>query len=243
VVVLDPTSDVALRGAPVAVIDFETTGPDPLTCRPVQVAVAWCRLGDTEPEIALKMLIDPGEPIPPGATAVHHITDEMVRGARPWPDAVSEVVQAVHGRFLAAFNLPFDWQVLARGLAEAGRDPSEVPFGALDPLVWAKTAQRYEKSKRLVDVAGRFGIEVDAHDAAGDALATALIMPKLLHQLGRHAECGAAPLRSVGGMWAWTRARGIADDLGYAQWCASKGRPAPTLVWERLAVGWLPAVG
>lgn len=234
-IVLSPHDPRPLRGAPVAVIDFETTGPDPRTCRPVQVAVATCRLGDEEPTVALSLLIHPGEPIPAEASAVHGIHDADVADAPTWPEALPAVLDAIGGHVLAAFNLPFDWQVLSRGIIEAGLDPALVPFGALDPLVWAKVVMRYQKGKKLVDVAGRYDVPIQAHDAAGDALATALIMPRLLHDLGRHREGGAAPLRSVAAIWDWTCKAGVAEDQGFADWCARQGRPAPDLVWGRLA--------
>ncbi|HMV67643.1 MAG TPA: 3'-5' exonuclease [Myxococcota bacterium] len=241
-VVVDPDAARPLRGAPVAVLDFETTGPDPRACRPVQVAVTWCLLGDTEPEVALQTLIDPGEPIPAEATAVHHISDAMVRGAPRWPDVVPELLRALEGRVLAAFNLTFDWQVLVRGVAETGLDPALVPFGALDPLVWAKVVHRFKKGKRLTDVCERYGVPIAAHDAAADTIATAQVMPKLLHDLGRHKECGPEPLRSVGGMWAWTRRQAVVEDKGFATWCAGAGRPAPVTYWEELlAGGWRPS--
>lgn len=233
--VMDPNAARPLRGAPIAVLDFETTGPDPTSCLPVQVAVCHAALGDSEPEVVYKSYIDPGVSIPAESTAVHHITDAHVQGAPRWPEAVRALVPHLEGRVLVAFNLPFDWQVLVRGWVEVGGDAAELPFGALDPLVWAKVVHRYQKGKRLVDVAGRYGIEVDAHDAAGDVLATALLMPKLLHDLGRHRECGKPPLMSVGAMWAWTRARGIEEDRGYAAWCRTQNKPEPASVWERLA--------
>ncbi len=232
--VIDPHDPRPLRGAPVATFDFETTGPDPATAVPVQFAVAWCDLGDTEPEIGLSMLINPGVPIPEGAAAVHGITDDMVADAPTWPEALPLLLQALEGRVLAAYNLPYDWQILARGIADAGLAADEVPFGALDPLVWAKVVHRYDKGKRLVDTAARYGIEVDAHDAAGDALATAKLMPRLLHALGRHRECGPDPLRSVGAMWAWTRDTGVREENGFAAWCARQGRPEPTRPWRLL---------
>lgn len=239
--VVDPSAPRALRGAPIAVLDFETTGPDPRTCIPVQVAVTHCLLGDSAPEVVHQALINPGVPIPPDATAVHRITDEMVRGAPGWPEAVHDVLRALEGRVLVAFNLTFDWQVLVRGVKAAGLDPACVPLGALDPLVWTKVVHRYEKGKRLTDVCARYGVPIEAHDAAADTVATALVMPKLLHDLGRHPDCGVPPLRSVGGMWAWTRQRAIAEDQGYAAWCARSGRPPPTLYWEELVSGsWSP---
>jgi DNA polymerase-3 subunit epsilon len=233
-IVIPPQDPRPLRGAPCAFLDFESTGPDPRTALPVQVAVVHCELGDAAPRVVYASLIDPGVPIPPESTAVHRITDAMVEGAPRWPEAVRAVLDAIRGRVLGAFNLPYDWQILARGAADIGLAPADLPFGALDPLVWAKTVHRFEKSKRLVDVCGRYGIEVDAHDASADALATAQLAPKLLHDLGRHRECGAEPLRSVAGIWAWTVAAAVRDDASYAAWCARNGRPAPSSSWREL---------
>jgi DNA polymerase III epsilon subunit-like protein len=238
--VCSPNSGLSLRGAPIAVLDFETTGPDPRSCEPVQAAVVHCRLGDSEPEVVFNQLIQPGCAIPEGARAVHGISDEMVADAPTFAEAFPALWRALDGRVLVAFNLPFDWQVLARGAARVGVAREDLPFGALDPLVWAKVAQRYERGKRLVDVATRYGVEVDAHDAAGDAIATARIMPRLLHDLGRHRECGREPLLSVGAMWAWTSAQGIKEDASFAEWRARKGQEAPTQVWKELVEGWWP---
>ena len=239
--VMDPAAKRPLRGAPVAVLDFETTGPDPRSCVPVQVAVAHYLLGDSEPDVVYASLINPGVPIPEGATAVHHITDEAVKDAPTWTEALEPLLHALEGRVLVAFNLPFDWQILARGVVASGRSLSELPFGGLDPLVWAKVAHRYQKGKKLVDVAARYNVPIDAHDASGDVLATARVMPKLLHDLGRHQECGRDPLLSVGAMWAWTLRNALAEDRGYAAWCRTQGRLDPILYWEELSSNaWIP---
>ncbi|MGC6513997.1 MAG: exonuclease domain-containing protein [Myxococcota bacterium] len=235
--VRSPFDPCALRGVPVAVIDFETTGANPKTCEPVQVAVVHCNLGDTEPTLVHKALIRPEGPIEPGATAVHGITADMVSDAPGFADHLPTLLESLEGRVLAAFNLPFDWQVLSLGMTLAGLDAAEVPFGALDPLVWAKVVHRYERGKKLVDVAGRYGVEVDAHDAAGDALATATIMPKLLHDLGRHPEGGRAPLLSVEAMWRWTMAHGVAEEEGYAAWRVANGRSDIERTWANLTEG------
>lgn len=233
--VMNPASERALRGAPVAVLDFETTGPDPEEAQPVQVAVVHTALGEDEPKVVYKALIQPGCPISPGAAAVHGITEAMVADATPWVDAVPELLPYLEGRALAAYNLPFDWLILSRGIAAAGLDPAALPFGALDPLVWVKVAQRYERGKRLEQVCERLGVHLDAHDAAGDALATAQIMPMLLHTLGRHKECGRDPLLSVGAMWAWTKNAGQREERGFAAWRAKQGQAAPRMLWAELA--------
>lgn len=229
--VLPPTSERALRGAPVAVLDFETTGPDPETAIPVQVAVVHCALGDDEPEVVFQTLVQPGVPIPAGASAVHHIFDADVVDAPTWPEVLPRLLGALEGRVLAAYNLPFDWTILARGVRDAGYAAEALPFGTLDPLVWAQIAQKYKAGKKLVDVAGRYGIAVDAHDAAGDALATALVMPRLLHDLGRHPACGRSPLLSVDAIWRWTCGAARAVENERADYHRSTGRPAFEGAW------------
>ena len=54
----------------------------------------------------LSALEDPGRPIPPEATAVHHITDEMVKGHRSDDAAVAEVLRDVS--LVIAHNSTFD---------------------------------------------------------------------------------------------------------------------------------------
>lgn len=80
-------------------IDVETTGvPSPTTPQAI-VECAWCDLqlpGAAGPPASnlegavistpFSLLIDPGRPIPPEASAVHHITDNDVAG-QPSPDA------------------------------------------------------------------------------------------------------------------------------------------------------------
>lgn len=233
-IVLDPNSSRPLRGVPVAVLDFETTGPDPQTCFPVQVGIVRCFLGDSEPWVRLDTLVNPGVPIDPGATAVHHITDEQVANAPRWLDMVDEIVRLLDDHLLVAYNLPFDWQILRRGVIASGRDASVLPFGGLDPLVGYKVAHRYEKGKKLVDAAAYYGETFGAHNAAEDARVTAKILPRILHDLGQMPVCGRGPLLSVGAMWAWTRRHGLNEEESYVAWCAKNDREPPKRVWQRL---------
>ena len=72
------------------VVDVETTGAEE-TDRVVECAVVSahpfgkeeCRVGYWQ---SLSSLFDPGIPIPPDASAVHHITDEDVKGCRAFLD-------------------------------------------------------------------------------------------------------------------------------------------------------------
>lgn len=64
------------------VIDVEGTDRDPHVSEAVEVA--WQDIDRALPEIqfgAISMLLNPGIPIPPSASAVHHLVDEDVAGA------------------------------------------------------------------------------------------------------------------------------------------------------------------
>jgi len=76
-------------------IDLETTGFDPKKDRIVSVGA--CALDSAGREIgSMTMLCNPGIPIPPEATAVHGITDEMVQLLPSWQLAVSALDTFVH---------------------------------------------------------------------------------------------------------------------------------------------------
>lgn len=62
-------------------IDFETTGIPTETDKHAIVEIGWCDLADGVLSLPQSVLCDPGRPIPHEAMAVHHITDDMVKGA------------------------------------------------------------------------------------------------------------------------------------------------------------------
>ncbi|MBI2568613.1 MAG: 3'-5' exonuclease [Candidatus Schekmanbacteria bacterium] len=86
------------------VVDVETTGFSPTADRVVEVA--WVDIAPSGEVVNRQdYLVNPGMPIPPAASAVHHITDDMVASApafaEVWPGAPE-------GLRLAAHNAEFD---------------------------------------------------------------------------------------------------------------------------------------
>lgn len=113
--------------------DTETTGLSPERDRIIEIAAY-----DPTRDLSLVKFINPGCPIPPEATAIHHITDEMVSGAPGFTDVAAafaafcegEVVLIAHNN--DAFDLPF----LRKEFGRAGIDMPGWPF--LDSLKWAR---------------------------------------------------------------------------------------------------------
>ncbi len=64
----------------------------------------------------LDALVDPGEPIPAEASAVHGIGDEDVRGAPDFGAVLERLTGAVEGRRVLVYNMGFDLGVLRHEL-------------------------------------------------------------------------------------------------------------------------------
>lgn len=103
----------------------------------------------------------------------------------------------------------------------------------LDPLVWAKVIDKYERGKKLEDVAARRGLSYAAHDARGDVEVTVKLMPRLLRELGQGGYVRRPGLERVDAFWQWQRATALAQELEYRDWRRSQGRGDPTMSWHQ----------
>jgi DNA polymerase III subunit epsilon len=165
--------------APFAALDFEATGTDPFTARPVSFAFA---IVDAKGKVVseLSSLIDCGVEIPAEATAVHGITTEDVRegGVDPaWAmEQITNLIDAAaHERApLVIMNARYDWPLLLAESIRSGRLwMCNVPL--LDPGLLDKGNDKYRKGKRkLVDLCAHYGVPLEAaHTAGADAVAAA----------------------------------------------------------------------
>ncbi|MGN6444943.1 exonuclease domain-containing protein [Amnibacterium sp.] len=173
-----PEAPLPAWASALGVFDLETTGIDTSTARIVTAHVGV--IDETGAVVERKdWIVDPGVPIPEGASAVHGITDERARRfGRPPGEVVAEILAAIRSVFLRGFplvvyNAPYDLTLLA---AEAERHrlwPLEVTAPIVDPFVLDKQIDRFRKGKRtLAAAAEAYGVDLtDAHDAGADAIA------------------------------------------------------------------------
>ncbi|BCL13011.1 3'-5' exonuclease [Micromonospora sagamiensis] len=159
---------------PLVGFDLEATVPQPMRTRIVSAALTYADgTQDT-------WLIDPGVPIPPDATALHGITDDMVRAnGRPAHEALAEIGTAVAKLVadttpLVAFCAPYDVTALHSELARHGL-PSIAWDRAVivDPSVLHREVERYwSGGRQLGDLCPYYEVEPGtAHEAASDARA------------------------------------------------------------------------
>lgn len=177
-----------LKGCPFAAIDTETTGLDTSTARVVEVAVVHGAIGSDEVSVAYRTYVRPPDPLPAESTRVTGIDDAMVADAPPFARVVDDLNRALEGRLVVAFNVPYDWRVLREEYARAARTP--IPLTWLDLLVVRRASKRGRPGK-LVEIAQEHGIHLDAHGAAGDALATAMLATPLLRYAWSVGALGA----------------------------------------------------
>lgn len=104
---------------PIAFIDLETTGVNISLDRIVEIAVVKI-LPDGSKQVKRK-LINPLMPIPAGSSAVHGITDEMVKDAPPFKQVANEIKQFIDSCDLGGYNSNrFDVPMLIEEFLRAG---------------------------------------------------------------------------------------------------------------------------
>lgn len=166
------------------VFDCEMTGLDPRRGDEI-VSIAGARIvnGRVLTGEVFDLLVNPGRPIPPASTDIHHITDQMVARAPKVGTALKRFHTFAHDQVLVAHNAAFDMAFLAKDQETAGVRFDNV---VLDTVLLAAWLQGANSILTLDALADRFNVpicETDRHTARGDALATAHVFVKLIRLL------------------------------------------------------------
>ncbi|MEV6652183.1 3'-5' exonuclease [Streptomyces sp. NPDC051219] len=207
---------------PLAAFDTETTGVDVEVDRIVSAAIVVQDTTGARPR-ATHWLVNPGIPVPPGATEVHGLTDDHLQRNGRWPAPVVEEIaralaeQSAAGRPLVVMNAPFDLTLLDRELrrhraSSLARYLDNRPLYVLDPRVLDKHLDRYRKGRRtLTDLCAQYGVVLDgAHDAAADAAASLEVVRAVGRRFASRLErLTPAELHTLQAVWHAAQARGL----------------------------------
>ncbi len=87
---------------PIAFIDLETTGVNISVDRIVEIAIV--KISPDGTRLVKRKLINPLIPIPEGSSAIHGITDEMVKDAPSFKQAANELKQFMENCDLGGYN-------------------------------------------------------------------------------------------------------------------------------------------
>ena len=191
------------------VVDLETTGMDPHKDRVVSVGAfrvvgGRVRLGEVFSE-----LVNPGRDIPPESIKVHAIVPGMTRDARPAWEVFDDFLEFLGDDILVAHHARFDLFFINWVMRQ--RYGFRLQNLVVDTVLMCRNAllepdpygvRRGAKRCGLDTLVERYGIELpERHTALGDALATALILQRLLPELARAGWSTLKELVDVAGVW------------------------------------------
>ena len=170
-----------LDRVPVVSLDLETTGLRARTDRIVQIGAI-----QSQDELArFAALVHPGVPIPPAATRIHGITDDMVSGAEELPLVMPRLRAQVAGCLILGYNIGFDLAVLD---AEAARHGLDWGWNAALCLRQLATCLLGPETMMMLGdleaLADHYRVPVvDRHTALGDAAITLGVYHRMLPSL------------------------------------------------------------
>lgn len=226
---------------PIIVFDLETTGVDVVKDRIVQIGIRKIMPDGTER--TKSVLVNPTMLIPPGAMAVHKITDEMVATAPTFKQIAVSMYEYFNGCDLMGFNSDrFDIPLLSEEFNRCG-----ITF----PGVGVKFVDIYKLEKKinshkLTETYKRYtGKELEgAHDALNDVNGTWDVFKAQVEKYDLPTDIeGITSIYSDGndifdlagkmyikdGTVNWSfgknKDKPVTDDMGYTNWFLSKDFP------------------
>jgi DNA polymerase-3 subunit epsilon len=187
--------DRPLSELPLAIIDFETTGLSPKTgARVVEVAVT--HIEPTQvPSVALDTLIDPQGPVL--CTRIHGIDDDDVIGAPLFSEIADDLIRALEGRIVGAFNASFDLRFYSAEMNgfRRGHDVRLPPHLC---LMWLRPLLGLGKRCSLSAACEELGLPECTHRASEDALATAHLWRSYVDRATAKGVSNLRQLRAMG---------------------------------------------
>lgn len=154
---------------PLIFFDLETTGIN--ITKDKIVEISYIKIYPNGKKETKTLRINPGMPIPPESTAIHHITDEDVADAPTFKEVAKELANTFEGCDIAGFNSNrFDLPLLSQEFLNAGVD---VDFSRRK-FIDVQTIY-HKMEQRNLSAAYKFycGKDLnDAHSALADTAAT-----------------------------------------------------------------------
>jgi len=172
---------------PLVFFDVETTGIDPFHDRIIEIGAVKLFPDGTQKEYHRR--INPGMPIPAGATAIHNITDEMLKDEPFFGDIVDELRELFFDADLGGYNVKiFDIPILTTEFKRVGLDLDYESMKIVDAMAIFKI-----KEPRTLTAAYKkyCGKEMEnAHSAVADIRASIEVLEG---QLSYYDDLPATP--------------------------------------------------
>lgn len=167
---------------PLIFFDLETTGVNITKDRIVEISYIKVFPNGQEQEKTIR--VNPGMPIPPEATAIHHITDEDVKDKPLFKDIAKDLSHVFEGCDIAGFNSNrFDIPLLLEEFLRAGVnfDISKRKFIDIQTIF-------HKMEQRTLVAAYKFYCNKDLNDAHSASADTRATYEVLKAQLDRYSS-------------------------------------------------------
>lgn len=158
-----------------AVVDLETTGPNPQRDKIIQIGIVLIDDGQITDQFAQD--INPECALPIHIANLTGITDSQLRSAPLFEEVAPLIYALIQNRTFIAHNINFDYQFLKYHFAQSKIDFNEK---GMDTVELTQILYPTLESYRLEDIAKVFELEhSNSHQADSDAYATAALYLKL----------------------------------------------------------------
>ena len=162
---------------PLVAVDIETTGISKSGNEIIELSAIKFDKG-FKPVSCFTTLLNPNKPIPEEATAVNHITNEMVAESPKWVMVVGAFRSYIDGCSILGHNLPFDLEFLH---VQGMKIPEGVKLIDTLPIAQARLKKDDVGDYKLTSLCDYFDIfRSDAHRSLSDCYATALVFEQLV---------------------------------------------------------------
>lgn len=162
------------------VFDLETTGISTTYDQVIELSAV--KVENGRPKTEFSTLVNPGRRIPPAASRVNGITDEMVRNAPAFPAVLKTFLEFAGDLPLVGHNIhSFDMKFIYRDAQQIfGKIPGN---DYVDTLSMARRCLPGLASYKLVDLAAYYGILAEgAHRALNDCRMNQQVFERLAQE-------------------------------------------------------------
>lgn len=224
----------ARLGAPVAVLDIESTGGHFYQDRITEVALLRFDNGRVK---SYQWLVNPQQPISSFVTGLTGISNEMVADAPVFSDVAAELLPLLRGTVLVAHNSRFDYTFLRHEFHRVGMD---FAAPALCTVQLSRRLYPQFHKHNLDSIIERFSIEVESrHRAMADMVALADFLEKSLIEKGGEWEKQYRALMNPKMLPTWLppmlaqQIYALPDTHGVSVWLDGKGKALDICVHEK----------
>jgi DNA polymerase-3 subunit epsilon len=242
---------------PLCVLDIESTGVDPTKDRIITLSITKISPPHAA-EVSHDWMFNPGMPIPPEATEIHHITDGDVANCPPFKDHAIEVADVLTGSDWAGFGIShFDAPLIWEEFYRAGITFDVTGINIIDCGILFKILEPRDLTAAVKFYCKRE--HTGAHGAKADVAATVDVLyaqinryPELIDldvpalarfsQFEDNVDLAGIIFRNKDGepCYGTKRNRGVrcVDDPGYGEWMLRTDFPTQTkIVLEKILNG------